>query len=94
MWLCVRFFLSCAEKRSCHIGHGRFEGAHGSVLTVHTVSVWAVSPSLSCRSHLLRLSLSAHISFFLFSINNSLNNNDSELFTHGPFLPEGQSAWA
>ena len=56
---------------------------------MHKEASWAVSPSLlvslsrlSCVSLLsyvsLSLSLSAHLCFFLFSLNNSFNDSDND----------------
>ena len=111
LWLCCACCCGC--RCSCHKGHGRFEGTHGSVLKVVAPSL-SISPFLlvslslflrSCVSLLshvsLFLSLSAHLSFsfFLFSLSNSVNNNDNDrssswlsLYT-AMTCPECRTAW-
>ena len=82
--MCTFKTLSCVpSKRTCHIRHERFDGTHGSVSRVHTGGrlgqTVALSVSLSSHTSLslallvtlcssLFLSLSARLSFFLFSV--------------------------
>ena len=101
----VRFFLSCIEERSCvyvqqrpcHVGQGRFERTHGSVLKVASLALHlflSSRASLSSCVSLLFLFLSLFISpsFSSLSITLSITKTMiarpvSSLCTHGPDLP-------
>ena len=67
--VCTFKTLPCVlSKRPCHIGHGRFESTHGSVLNVHTgepLSSFLLSLSSRLCLSLLFSWLSSHTSLSL-----------------------------